>query len=77
MMYLLVDWASPRRDLILDVIGSTIIPITDEVGVDYVVIDMARLDKDEQARLRGIGGDCVRYVVTLGEDVTVVETSRF
>lgn len=76
MMYLMVDWASPRRDLIIAMVGSTIIPITDEVGVDYVVIDMARLDEDERARLRGIGGDCVRFLVTLGEDVTVVETSR-
>lgn len=75
MMYLLVDYASPRRDLILKMFGSTIIPITG-VCVDSAEIDMARLDEDERARLRGVGGDCVRFLVALGDDVTVVETAK-
>lgn len=76
MMYLMVDWDSPRRDLILQMVGSTIIPIMDNVGLDEVEVDVARLPAYERERLLGVGGEGVRYVVALGDDVTIVETSK-
>lgn len=74
-MYLLLDWDSPRRELILQVVGSTIIPIRN-VDLDEAEVDVARLPEYERERLLGVGGDGVRYVVALGDDVTVVETSK-
>lgn len=75
-LWLVIDKTSPRLDTVADLFGTASVPIL-HPSADSVEVDVARLDGATQARLCGLGGRVVTFVIALGDDCKLYEHELF
>lgn len=71
-----IDKWSARFGAITRLFGTAVVPVL-HPSADSVEVDVARLDEDTRARLCGLGGRVVTFVIALGDDCTLYEHELF